>query len=161
MRWNRLLLSAFLVLMLAGCAEQPDGGRPVTVRDEPAALRVLQKWDDARAKAWATADLSALRSLYVRGAEAGVRDAAMLAAWRDRGLRVRSMQTQVLAVRVLDDADDRLVLVVTDRIVSAVATGRGQVARLPVDRPTTRKITLRRRDGAWRVSSVLPVAAQS
>ncbi len=161
MRWSRLLPSVFLVLALAGCAEKPDVGRPLPVRDEPAALRVLQKWDDARATAWANADLAALRSLYLPGAAAGVRDTAMLAAWHDRGLRVRGMQTQVLAARAVVVADDRLVLVVTDRVVGAVAAGRGQTARLPVDRPTTRKITLRLRDGAWLVSSVLPVAAKS
>ena len=161
MRSSRLLPSAVLVLSLAGCA-QPEAGheRPVSGAAEPAALLVLREWDEARARAWASADVAALRSLYLPDSAASQRDASMLLRWRERGLRVERMQTQVLAVRVLAESSDRLELVVTDRLAVAVAAGRGQRAVLPVDGVSTRRVTLRRVGGVWRMASVLPASAQ-
>jgi hypothetical protein len=161
MRWSRLLPSVVVAMSLAGCADGETGaGRPLSEPVEPAALLVLRDWDEARARAWASADVAALRSLYLPDAAAGVRDASMLLRWRARGLRVEDMETQVLAARVVAQADDRLVLVVTDRLTSAVAVGRGPRALLPGDQATTRRVTLRRVDGRWRVCSVVPVSAQ-
>jgi hypothetical protein len=164
MRRSRLLPSVVLALSLAGCAApetgaETGGERPVSRGVEPAALLVLRQWDEARARAWARADVGALRSLYLPDTAAGVRDASMLLRWRDRGLRVEGMQTQVLAARVVAQGDDRLVLVVTDRLARAVASGRGGRAVLPADRATTRRITFRLADGRWRVASVLPASA--
>jgi hypothetical protein len=159
MRWSRLLPSVVLVLSLAGCADRETGdARPGQV--DPAALSVLRQWDAARARAWGSGDVRALRSLYLRDAPAGVRDVAMLTRWRDRGLRVEGMQTQVLVARVVGYAADHLVLVVTDRLARAVAAGRGQRVLLPSDGVSTRRLTFRRIDGVWRVASVLPVSAQ-
>ena len=45
-------------------------------------------------------------------------------------------------------------LVVTDRLVGATAVGGGQRVALPRDDPTTRRVTLRRVGGAWRVDEV-------
>lgn len=162
MLWSRLLLSLVLTLSLAGCAEDETsvGGPPASGGVESAALLALRQWDEARARAWASADIAALRSLYTRASAAGERDASMLLRWRDRGLRVEGMQTQVLAAAVVAQAPDRLVLVVTDRLAHAIASGGGERAVLPSDGASTRRVTLVRVDGRWRMASVLPASAQ-
>lgn len=171
MRLPRLLLGALAVTACAamvwvvvgvlGSRSAPrDGDGDPAGRPVGPALAVLRRWDAARARAWASADVGALRSLYTPGSAAGVHDAAMLRRWRDRGLRVEDLQTQVLAARVTAHTADRVVLVVTDRLARAVATGRGHRLRLPDDRVSTRRVTLRRVDGSWRVASVLPSSAE-
>jgi len=160
MRWRRLLPSLVLALLLAGCAEHETAAeRPREAPFEPA-LVALQSWDAGRARAWASADVAALQALYTAGSAAGERDASMLLRWRERGLRVEDMQTQLLATQVVAQTADRLVLVVTDRLASAVAVGRGPRALLPADQPTTRRVTFRRVGARWLVASVLLVPAQ-
>lgn len=118
----------------------------------------LRRWDVRRAEAWASGDAVALRSLYTRRSVAGDRDVAMLQQYADRGLRVR-LYTQVLAADVVTDTDSRVVLVVTDRLASAVAVGRDRRVVLPTDEPSTRRITLTRvGTGEWRVAAVTPVS---
>jgi len=79
----------------------------------------------------------------------------MLRRYLDRGLSVR-LRTQVLSTRVVTETDRRLVLLVTDRLASAVAVGRGRRVVLPTDEPSTRRITLTRSAGsAWRVATVV------
>lgn len=120
------------------------------------ALAVLRAWDVRRAAAWARGDLTALRGLYTEGSGAGRRDVAMLRSWAGRGLRVRGMRMQVLAARVRVASGRRLVLVVTDRLASAVAVGRGVRSVLPRDAASTRIVSLRLVAGEWRTSSVRP-----
>lgn len=127
------------------------------VADPAAPLEVLRRWDRRRADAWAAADVNALRALYTQRSRAGERDAAMLQRWISRGLTVRGMQTQMLSVTVSVEQAERMVLVVTDRLSAGVAVGRGQRVRLPSDRPSTRRVTLRRQGGAWRVEAVRQV----
>jgi hypothetical protein len=133
-------------------AERPASG----IEDRPAlrAAAVLRAWDDRRARAWARGDLVALRGLYTPGAQAGRRDAAMLRAWRRRGLTVHGMRTQVLDLHVVSRGRGRLVLVVTDRLAHAVAVGGARAVPLPRDRATARTIVLDRRGRTWRVASV-------
>jgi hypothetical protein len=50
--------------------------------------------------------------------------------------------------------DDRLVLVVTDRVAGGRAVGGGTDVPLPGDRPTTRTVALVRSAGQWRVAEV-------
>lgn len=107
---------------------------------------VLHAWDERRAEAWAAADVAALRDLYAPGSAAGRADAAMLRAWRDRGLRVEGLEMQLLSVQVRRRTSDRLVLDVVDRLVTR--------APLPSDLPTQHVITMRVSDGEWRVVSV-------
>ena len=95
---------------------------------------------------------TALRRLYTRGSAAGERDVRLLERYLDRGLRVRGMGVQVLAVDVRRSDGDVLGLVVTDRLVGAVATGRGLRVRLPEDEPSRHLVTLRRSGSHWRVS---------
>ncbi|MDQ4055453.1 MAG: hypothetical protein M3237_22555 [Actinomycetota bacterium] len=135
---------------------QPRSEEASARSDHGPALAALRAWDAGRARAWASGDVTALRSLYTRSSAAGERDASMLRRWWGRGLRVAGMETQVLAARVVDHSDDRLVLVVTDRLARAVAIGQGRRVVLPSDGATTRTVTLRLVDGVWRVASVLP-----
>ncbi|MCD6641190.1 MAG: hypothetical protein LT071_14930 [Nocardioides sp.] len=118
------------------------------------AAAVLAEWDTARARAWATGDLETLQGLYADGSRAGAVDVERLRAWVDRGLTVRGMQTQVLSLEVRHQTDVRLDVVVTDRMVGGVAVGEGQSQELPRDRPTTRRITMRRDDARWVVVEV-------
>lgn len=107
---------------------------------------VLHAWDDRRAEAWVTADVRELRDLYTSGSAAGRADAAMLRAWRDRGLRVDGMEMQLLSVDVRRRSPDLLVLDVVDRLVAG--------SLLPADLPTRHVITLRVVAGEWRVAEV-------
>jgi hypothetical protein len=133
-----------------------EEGWSVAVR-EPCvtrALALLGEWDHRRARAWATGDATALSHLYTPGSRTARRDAAMLADYRSRGLRVRSMGRQVLGLHVRTCRDRRLSLVVTDRLVDAVAVGHGTRTGLPPGQPEARRVDLRRRAGRWRVSEV-------
>jgi hypothetical protein len=123
---------------------------PPTVK----ALAVLRAWDRRRASAWADDDRAALRTLYVNGSRSGRHDVAMLAAYHRRGLRVKTMQRQVLAVRVRATAARLLSLVVTDRLAEARVTVHGRRVALPRSRPATRRIVLRRVGAGWRVAEV-------
>lgn len=120
----------------------------------PAPVDVLHDWDQRRAAAWAVADPAALRRLYAPGSRAGTADLAMLRAWRERGLRVVGMQMQLLSVSVRSDTDRRLVLVVSDRLASAVAVGDGVRRPLPRDAASTRRLVLVRAAGEWRMAQV-------
>lgn len=168
MRTPRLLLICLLALATGVCALVLVVGHRDVRRDEPQAvtaadsratraLAVLRRWDRRRAAAWADGDPDDLARLYVAGSSARRRDLTMLAAYRARGLRVRSLHRQVLAVRVLPHRPDRLRLRVTDRLVDAVAIGAGVRAALPTGRVQTRLITLRLVHHAWRVAGVRPL----
>jgi hypothetical protein len=120
----------------------------------PPAIEVLQAWDAARAAAWARGDPSLLRRLYTPASGAGHHDRTMLRTWRDRGLVVRGLETQLLSVRELSLSRTTWTLLVTDRLAGGVAVGRGVARPLPQDEPTTRIVRLRLVDGRWRVAAV-------
>lgn len=154
-----VLLTAGLVVpgvLLAGGPAPPappPALRPVATVG-PDARSVLAAWDDRRAAAWAAGDVGALRRLYVAGSAAGRHDAALLARWTARGLRVTGLELELLEVSELRTGDDRLELRVTDRVAAGRAVGRGVDRPLPSDGPTTRRVTLVRTAGAWRVAEV-------
>jgi len=79
----------------------------------------------------------------------------MLRAWGARGLVVRGLRTQLLAVHELRHTRSSWTLQVTDRLAGGVAVGRGVRRPLPVDEATTRIIELRRTGGYWLVSAVV------
>lgn len=144
---------------LSGTDGPPPVPPHVTVVQALAALTVLRDWDRARAAAWRAGDADALRGLYAAGSAAGRADVAMLRRWRGRGLRVRGMAMQVLAVRLTARSPRRLVLVVTDRLTGPVAVdGAGHRWRLPRDRASTRRLVLRRTATRWQVRAVYDVA---
>jgi hypothetical protein len=117
---------------------------------------VIRSWDVRRAEAWARGDPAVLATLYTADSVAGRHDRAMLRAWAARGLVVRELRTQLLAVHELAHTRSAWTLRVTDRLVGGVAVGAGSRRPLPRDEATTRTIRLRLVDGAWRVASVLP-----
>ncbi len=123
-------------------------------------LAVLRDWDRARAAAWAAGDPAVLRDLYAPGSAAGRADVAMLRRWTARGLRVEGMSMQVLSVELRLRTDRRLVLVVTDRLVGAVAVGPGgRRSDLPRDGATRRRLELRRIAGDWLLASAVEVVS--
>ncbi len=130
-----------------GAATTPAAHPPVT----GGPVAVLREWDRRRAAAWASGDRAALRSLYVPRSTAGDRDVGRLSRWLDQGLRVRRLETQVLRARVLEERTGVVVLAVTDRIARAVASSGWW---LPVDAPSSWRITMRRFEGEWRVATV-------
>jgi hypothetical protein len=158
------LLLCGVVAVVAGTlweARSPDGARGSSAITVSAAERsperaVLARWDRDRSMAWARGSPGELRRLYLPGSSAGQRDVGLLRRYADRGLRVEGLRTQVLAWSVLARQPDRLVLQVTDRLVGGVAVradGSAR-ARLPVDRPTERLLTLVRREGRWLMTRV-------
>ncbi|WP_341229482.1 hypothetical protein [Nocardioides salarius] len=159
-RLVRALAAAALLVLLAGPAvagPQPvaPGAAGSTERaGERRARAVLAAWDESRAAAWRRGDRAGLADLYTAGSLAGARDLRMLHAWLERGLRVRGMGVEVLALEVLREGPRRLVLRVTDRLAGTVAVGSGVRRVLPRDRPTTRALVLRRGDEGWRMASV-------
>ncbi len=118
------------------------------------AVAALSTWDRRRADAWQRGDRVALRRLYVARSLAGRHDLAMLEQWRDQGLVVAGMRTQLLNARVVVRRHNTLVVAVTERLVRATAVGPGTRIRLPVSSPARREVTLRRLDGRWRVAAV-------
>jgi len=123
----------------------------VTVTDAVASLAVLRDWDRARSAAWASGDTAALRRIYLAGSRVGAHDVAMLQRWVDRGLRVRRIAMQVLAVELRVRTERRIVLVVTDRLADSVAVGvdRGGSTPLPRDGLTTRRLVFRLTNAGW------------
>lgn len=142
----------FLPLLLAALLGSTPAASPV---------EVLHSWDERRATAWAAADPTALARLYTPGSPAGAADVAMLRTWQRRGLRVEHLQMQLLAVETRRRTRGRLVLVVSDRVASAVAVGDGVRRTLPRDAVTTRRLVLVRVAGEWRVAQASPARRTS
>jgi hypothetical protein len=132
------------------------GGAPGAPAVSPEAA-VLARWDVKRGRAYARGDVPALRALYVSGSAAAARDVAVLRSYLGRGLRVRGLTMQLLAVEVREHSPDRIRLRVTDRVVGARAVSAGWSRPLPADQPTSRVVTLQRSDGGWRMRSARPV----
>ncbi|GAA1931762.1 hypothetical protein GCM10009797_26760 [Nocardioides hwasunensis] len=146
------LVVAVLVVTLAG-PDKPEPTPRLRAGDAPpAAAVVLARWDERRAAAWAASDPAALEELYVEGSRAGAADVRLLRDYRDRGLAVEGLATQVLALEVVEHTPDRLVLTVTDRVAAGRAVGRDTSLALPRDRASTRRVELVRVDGAWLVA---------
>ncbi len=153
------LLGCLLAVGLAGLGRGDPAARPPTAAAQPApdrtaALGVLRSWDESRSQAWRRGSARALRDLYVEGSESGRADAALLTAYVERGLRVDGLAVQRADVRVETATADRLVLVVTDRVVGGAAVGEDGRAVLPRDDWSTRTVVLVRDAGRWRVAEV-------
>ena len=166
----RLLGSVVLVGVLVGvlvvavrltdageAVASPAGGPAARVRvpdwPEPASLRavrVLEQWQSDREAAWGDGDLTALRALYVPGARAGRRDAALLGSYAVRGLRLelhtRSDRLAVLTSR------PRRVVVRQHAQVTVVAHVGGRARTLPA-RWGWRVLELVRDERGWRLRS--------
>ena len=116
------------------------------------AAAVLRAWDRARAGAWAHGSVGALRRLYVGGA--GASDVRLLESYVERGLHVRDLRVQVLAIDVLDRRPGEWRLLVTDRLAGGTAVGPSVRKPLPRDRASTRTLRLLRHQGTWRMAAV-------
>jgi hypothetical protein len=142
-----------------GATRPAEGAtRPAAVAARPAgvtrpAVEVLRGWDEARAAAYASGSVRALRELYVGAAGAG--DVRLLRSYLRRGYRVEGMRMQLLAVEVLGHGPGTWRLRVTDRLAGGVAVGNGERLTLPRDRASTRTVRLvRDGSGRWQVASV-------
>ncbi len=113
---------------------------------------ILADWDAQRARAWAEGDVEALEALYVDGSRSGSADVGLLRDYRRRGLTVEALTTQVLALHVVERSAERLVLLVTDRVVGGRAVGGATPVALPADRASTRRVVLVRAGERWRVA---------
>jgi hypothetical protein len=158
-----VVVAAASTLTACGSTVAQVPGAPAPSLEAPAApavpavprpVAVLRTWDAQRARAWARGDLRALAALYTVGSVAGRRDRSMLRAWVARGLVVRGLRTQLLAVRTVEHTRTTWTLEVTDRVLGGVAVGPGVRRPLPRDRLSTRVVRLRRVDGVWRVATV-------
>lgn len=140
---------------LVALRPDPSGAeaRPVVAAlDGPRS--VLADWDARRARAWTAGDVDALRDLYVEGSRSGRADVRMLTSYVDRGLSVRGLETQVLALSVVEVSAGVVDVRVTDRVRGAEAVDGGTVIPLPDDRPSTRRVRLRLVEGEWLVDEV-------
>ncbi len=123
-----VLVASAALGLVAGVAavvvatDDGSGGGGVAHRSAktPFALGVLRAWDARRSQAFARGDEAALAGLYTPGSRTGAADRAVLRGYRERGLRVIGMRTQVLAATVLRETDRRLVLMVTDVLAAAL-----------------------------------------
>jgi hypothetical protein len=156
---------AACALSVAGLRSAPapvplvsSGSTAAPAPADPPAVAVVRAWDARRSAAWARGDPEALLSLYTAGSAAGAHDLAMLTAWRERGLRVTGLRTQLLSVDDLGRTPQRWRLRVTDRVVGGTVVGSVDGMRvrrsLPADRASTRTLVLRSVLGEWRVASV-------
>jgi hypothetical protein len=132
-------------------APEPAPTEPAPSGPAVRAAQVLEEWQEARARAYATGDVAALRALHVPGSQAGRRDVAVLQAYAARGVRLdltaRSDRVAVLVARPR-------VLVLRERArLQAVARHAGRERVLPVHEPQWRRIVLRLLGGRWRLSS--------
>jgi hypothetical protein len=141
----------------------PDGvaRRADSLPAVSAEAELLARWDARRGRAYARGDVAALRALYVAGSAAAARDVGVLRSYLARGLRVRGLRMQLLAVEVREHRPDRIRLRVTDRVLGARAVSRGWSHPLPADQPTSRAVTLVRVDGAWRMRGVSGAAPRA
>lgn len=137
----------------------PAAARPSEARASEAhpsgtgsAARVLADWDARRSAAWAAGDVSALAGLYTEGSRTGAADVELFGHYRDRGLTVEGLTTQLLALSVVQRGPRRLVLDVTDRVVAGRAVGGTRPVALPTDRASARRIVLVRPGRTWLVA---------
>lgn len=120
----------------------------------PDPLAALHAWDVRREAAWVSGSPAAVRALYLPASEAGERDAALLGRYRQQGLRVERLRTQVLAAAVVQRRPGRVVLRVTDRVATLVVRHGDRPVRLPRDSARTRTVELVLEAGEWRVGAV-------
>ena len=91
-------------------------------------------------------------ALYAEGSRTGAADVRLLGHYRERGLTVEGLTTQLLAVAVVQRGPRRLVLDVTDRVVAGRAVGGARPVALPTDRASTRRVVLVRPGRTWLVA---------
>ncbi len=118
------------------------------------ALRVLARWDQRRGRALVKRDRAAIRRLYPPGSGLADQDLALLGSYQRRGVRLVGLVRQVQAVTVRRSEASVVVLVVVDRLASAVVklpdAGR---RRLPASRYGRSLLRFERGERGWQLSS--------
>ncbi|MFS3130521.1 hypothetical protein ACLM5J_19110 [Nocardioides sp. Bht2] len=146
----------------AAAAPPTTPAPPSVIRGREAmALRLFAAWSRRRSAAWASDEITELRALYA-SAVAARADVRLWSDYRQRGLSVVGMTSQVVAIRVHARADRRLVIVVDERSAGGVVVGPdNREVALPRDQVDRRRVVLVRRDGQlWRVARVDAVGAR-
>lgn len=172
-----VLVLVAAVLMLAGTrVALAGGGVPEARAADPALptratastgeasavgpVEALRAWDARRATAYAEGSLAGLRRLYTPGSRTGRADLALLRSYVDRGLVVEGLTAQVFAVEIVRGGPGAWRLLVTDRMVGAVARSGQTRLTLPTSRPMTRQVDLVSVGGTWRVEEATPMPAR-
>jgi hypothetical protein len=121
--------------------------------DDQWAVRLAQL-DQARERAFASADPALLDAVYAPGSRGRRADAHLIDAYERRGGRVVGAELRVLSCRTLRDERGRVRLEVVDQLGAArVEWDDGTSTRLPRDRPSRREIALVRTPQGWRIAS--------
>jgi hypothetical protein len=118
------------------------------------ALQVARDWDEARTSALLAGDVPRLRELYRPGSGLARQDVDLLRRYAGRGVRLRSMARQVLAVDVHVSSPRAVALTLVERLVAVRAQVDGLERTLPTPALTTHRLHFERVDGRWRLSSV-------
>jgi eukaryotic-like serine/threonine-protein kinase len=130
-----------------------------------AASRVVPSWrtvmtmlERARSLAYATGDPGSLSSVYAAGSPTGRADVRLMRGLARHGRHAVGLQTYVEHVHVVDRAETRVTLLVTDALTAYDVVGRdGEVVRRGTGRPSrTWRVTLVRAEHGWRIWSVTP-----
>lgn len=110
--------------------------------------------DRARTAAITAADSAGLNAVYADPALAQA-DRNLIAAWSDRGLRLDGGPLVLERCTEVTRTAETATVLVTDWVgpTRAVAAD-GVTTDLPRDRPTDRRIDLRRIGGQWRIAAV-------
>jgi hypothetical protein len=119
------------------------------------AVRVLEAWQERRARAYSSGDVAALRRLYVPGSEAGRRDCAVLAAYAARGVTLR-LQTHTTRLSVLASRSRHVVLRQRAVVRTVARLLHGRERALPSPGAQWRRVVLRLEEGRWLLSAATP-----
>jgi hypothetical protein len=135
----------------AGAGAQPRGWRAV-----------LGALDRRRARAYAEANPGLLRRVYAEGSPVLRQDRALLERYHRQGLRVSRLRLRLLEVRMRAGGDERVVLLVRERLAGGVINGRGSRSRSHLEAGgVERHVVVLRQTAApgWRIAAVRPAAA--
>lgn len=124
-----------------------------------AALGVLRRWDDRRARAWTRGDPDLLRPLYTPASQAGRRDVSLLERYAERGWSVRGVHPHVVAAEASTRSSERVRIRVVERYPGVAVDGADGSAPGVATEPAApgthvRVVSLVRSPTGWRVARV-------
>ncbi|MDX6273623.1 MAG: eukaryotic-like serine/threonine-protein kinase [Frankiales bacterium] len=122
---------------------------------------VVDGLDQVRDDAFTAGDPDELEAAYLQGSGAMATESARLRALLDQRLVVRGLELQLVSVRPLSVADQRVVLEVTDRLAAydLLDAAGHLVAHRPARTARTWRLELAAHGTAWRIASVAPAVA--
>jgi len=133
-------------------ARQPSPTRLVST--DPDWVAILGRLDQRRERAYALRDPHRLRSVYVGGSAVLRHDLEMLAAYRERGVRLTGVRLRVLDARLTGRDGPYVRLRVVDRLDRPTAHTKQGSVEMPRDQATARVIVLRDLADGWRIAAV-------